>query len=90
MLPNGVCEEGVLPLYLYMFEVGLGRNNIVTILNYLYMSLSNRQSKVGPGSARGGAVVPTLANLSRHCLALVGFWLALDCCLVVGWPRWDS
>ena len=66
-------EEGVLPLYLYMFEVGLGRNNIVTILNCICMSLLSRQSKVGLGSARGGAAIPTLADLSRHRLALVGF-----------------
>ena len=51
MLPNGVCEEGVLPLYLYMFEVGLGWNKMVTILNRLCMSLMNRQSKVGLGGA---------------------------------------
>ena len=53
LLPNGVCEEGVLPLYLYMFEVGLGWNKMVTILNHLCMSLMNRQSKVGPGGAGG-------------------------------------
>ena len=32
----------------------------------------------------------TLAGLSHHRLALVGFWLALGCCPLGGWPRWDS
>ena len=75
MLPNGVCEEGVLSLYLYMFEVGLRWNNMVTILNRLCMSLLNRESKVGPSDARGSAATPWSA-----CLTTVLRWW------VSGWP----
>ena len=78
MLPNGVCEEGVLPLYFYMFEVEQYGNYPKPPLHVI----------IEPPE-QGGArrCWGTLAGLSRHCLVLVGFWLALGCYPVGGWPR---
>jgi len=75
LLPNGVCEEGVQPLHLYMFEVGLRWNNMVTIQNRLCMSLLNRQSKVGPGDAGDSAATPWPAYLAT----VLRWWVS-------GWP----